>query len=80
MVIQTSPTQEPVLCVGAILQSYPPQCAGSLRLIGWDWSQVTNETVAAGMITGPAVWAVDCWVGSPDAWPRRESGPCTAVC
>ncbi|GAA4120496.1 hypothetical protein GCM10022415_22190 [Knoellia locipacati] len=45
MVIQGSPTQEPVLCVGAILESYPPQCAGSLRLVGWDWDQVTNETV-----------------------------------
>lgn len=35
-----------MLCVGGILQSYPPQCAWSLRLIGWDWGQVSNETVA----------------------------------
>ncbi len=49
MVRQASPHEDPVLCVGAILQSYPPQCAGHVRLVGWDWADLTNETVASGI-------------------------------
>ena len=49
MVRQASPSEDPVLCVGAILQSYPPQCGGQVRLIGWDWADVTAETVASGV-------------------------------
>lgn len=49
MVRQGSPSEDPVLCVGAIMESYPPQCAGHVRLVGWDWGDVTNETVVSGV-------------------------------
>ncbi|EAP99993.1 hypothetical protein JNB_07479 [Janibacter sp. HTCC2649] len=51
MVIQTSPTTAPVLCIGAVLESYPPQCAGGVGLVGWDWADITGETVH-----GPITW------------------------
>ena len=73
MVIQTSPTQEPVLCVGAILQSYPPQCAGSLRLIGWDWGQVTNETVAGSVTWIDSVYVVGTYAAGTFTLTRPPS-------
>ena len=41
----------PELCLGAIAESYPPQCGG-LPLPNWDWDQVEGEERAAGTTWG----------------------------
>lgn len=35
--------ENPELCLGAIAESYPPQCGGP-QLIGWDWDDQDPET------------------------------------
>lgn len=46
----------PMLCLGAIAESYPPQCAGP-GIVGWDWEAVDGEETAAGVTWGLyAVW------------------------
>ncbi|MEV1130586.1 hypothetical protein [Agromyces sp. NPDC049794] len=46
----------PELCLGAIAESYPPQCGGP-EVIGWDWDAVEGEETAAGVTWGAyAVW------------------------
>lgn len=46
----------PELCLGAIAESYPPQCGGP-EVIGWDWDAVESEETAAGVTWGAyAVW------------------------
>ena len=49
-------TGKPELCLGAVAESYPPQCGGP-RLIGWDWAdqQGIFETEGAtrwGLVRG----------------------------
>lgn len=41
----------PELCLGTVLESYPPRCSG-LRLVGWDWDDVEGEETAAGQTWG----------------------------
>lgn len=41
----------PQLCVGAVAESYPPQCGGP-RIIGWDWDAVTGDEAASGVRWG----------------------------
>ncbi|HSK16084.1 MAG TPA: hypothetical protein VK915_07935 [Gaiellaceae bacterium] len=41
----------PMLCLGAIADSYPPQC-GDVPLAGWDWDAVEGEEHAAGTTWG----------------------------
>lgn len=46
----------PMLCLGAIAESYPPQCSGP-TVIGWDWAAVDGEETASGVTWGAyAVW------------------------
>lgn len=45
-VLQTA-DGEPQLCLGAIMDSLPPQCEG-IPLEGWDWSAVDDEDAASG--------------------------------
>jgi hypothetical protein len=42
-------TGRPELCLGAIAESYPPQCSG-LPIVGWDWSKVAGQFEKAGDI------------------------------
>ena len=50
------------LCLGAVLESYPPQCTG-VPLVGWDWGTVDGQETAAGTTWGTyAVWGV--WDGT----------------
>ena len=50
------------LCLGAVLESYPPQCTG-VPLVGWDWDTVDGQETAAGTTWGTyAVWGV--WDGT----------------
>ncbi|MEI5585117.1 MULTISPECIES: hypothetical protein [unclassified Agromyces] len=46
----------PQLCLGAIAESYPPQCGGP-EIAGWDWDGVEGEESASGVTWGAyAVW------------------------
>ncbi len=36
----------PELCLGAVAESYPPQCGGP-PIVGWDWSDVEGEESAS---------------------------------
>jgi len=45
------PKHGPMLCLGAIATSYPPQC-GDLPIANWDWAAVEGEEIASGAIWG----------------------------
>ncbi|MHA6694523.1 hypothetical protein [Homoserinimonas sp. A520] len=38
-------------CLGAVAESYPPQCSGP-ELIGWDWASVDGEEAASSVTWG----------------------------
>src|SRR5690554_552751 len=39
------------LCLGAVAESYPPQCAGP-EIVGWDWAAVDGEESANSVTWG----------------------------
>lgn len=41
----------PVLCLGLVLESFPPLCSGP-TVLGWDWSNVVDARKASGSIWG----------------------------
>jgi hypothetical protein len=41
----------PVLCVGGVMESFPPQCDG-IPMIGWDWDRVEGGESAQGVSWG----------------------------
>jgi len=41
----------PRMCLGMIMDSYPPQCEGP-AIIGWDWASVDGEESAVGVTWG----------------------------
>ncbi|TFD85751.1 hypothetical protein E3T61_16595 [Cryobacterium lactosi] len=43
--------EEPQLCLGAIAESYPPQCGGP-PILGWDWMTVDQSETASGVTWG----------------------------
>lgn len=43
--------EPPSLCLGAVAESYPPQC-GSPEIVGWDWATVDGEETASGVTWG----------------------------
>ena len=54
-VIQTGDTP-PQFCLGAVMESYPPQCSGP-ELVGWDWDAVDGEETSGDVTFGAfAVW------------------------
>lgn len=46
-----SPEHGPQLCIGAIMESYPPQCEGP-DLVGWSWDAVSGWQSASGRTWG----------------------------
>lgn len=46
-----APDEPAMLCLGAILTSYPPQC-GTVPIPNWDWVAVDDEARAAGVTWG----------------------------
>lgn len=46
-----SPDHGPQLCLGAVEDSYPPQCGGP-DLVGWDWEAVDDAESANGTTWG----------------------------
>jgi hypothetical protein len=60
-VIQTGDTA-PQFCLGAVMESYPPQCSGP-EIAGWDWDAVEGDETAAGVTFGAyAIWGT--WDGT----------------
>jgi hypothetical protein len=49
-VIQTGDTP-PQLCLGAVMESYPPQCSGP-ELVGWTWDTVDGEETSGDVTFG----------------------------
>jgi hypothetical protein len=49
-VIQTGDTP-PQLCLGAVMESYPPQCSGP-ELVGWNWDTVDGEETSGDVTFG----------------------------
>lgn len=59
-VLQTGDTP-PQFCLGAVMESYPPQCSGP-ELAGWDWDAVDGEETSGDVTFGGyAVWGT--WDG-----------------
>lgn len=54
--------EDPQLCLGAVAESYPPQCTGE-TLAGWDWDAVDGEESASGVTWG-AYALTGTWDGS----------------
>ena len=80
-VLQRSPEKEPELCLGVVLESYPPQCGGP-RLVGWDWDDVSGETTHAGVTWVDTIHVVGTLAGDtftlrrpPSATRPVEAGP-----
>jgi hypothetical protein len=41
----------PEFCLGAVMESYPPQCSGP-ELVGWDWDTVDGEETSGEVTFG----------------------------
>lgn len=60
-VIQTGDTP-PQFCLGAVMESYPPQCSGP-EIAGWDWDAVEGDEASDGVTWGTyAIWGT--WDGT----------------
>jgi hypothetical protein len=60
-VIQTRDVA-PQFCLGAVMESYPPQCSGP-ELVGWDWDSVEGDETAGDVTFGSyAIWGT--WDGT----------------
>ncbi|MCU1417298.1 MAG: hypothetical protein JWP32_1472 [Schumannella sp.] len=60
-VIQTADAA-PQLCLGAVAESYPPQCTGP-EVTGWDWAAVDGEETS-GDVTWGAYAVTGGWDGT----------------
>jgi hypothetical protein len=78
----------PELCLGAVLDSFPPQCGG-LPIVNWRWDRVGGEQVASGTTwgvyrvvgtyDGASFTVVQAHLASPSAGERPTGGfesPC----
>ncbi len=54
--------EEAQLCLGAVAESYPPQCSGP-EIVGWDWDAVDGEESASGVTWG-AYAVTGTWDGT----------------
>jgi hypothetical protein len=52
----------PQLCLGGVMDSYPPQCGGP-DIVGWDWEAVEGEEAANGTTWGTYT-VVGTWDGT----------------
>ncbi|TXK19797.1 hypothetical protein [Homoserinibacter sp. GY 40078] len=43
--------EDPMLCLGAVAESYPPQCSGP-AITGWDWDAASGQESASGVTWG----------------------------
>lgn len=49
--VRQSGTAAPVLCLGPVAESYPPQCTGP-EVLGWDWAQAEYSETASDVTWG----------------------------
>lgn len=54
--------EPPQLCLGAVMESYPPQCSGPF-IRNWDWSEADGEATASGVTWG-AYAVAGTWDGT----------------
>jgi hypothetical protein len=54
--------QTPQLCLGAVAESYPPQCGGP-EILEWDWDAADLEETASGVTWGTYA-VVGTWDGT----------------
>lgn len=52
--------EDPVLCLGGVMESYPPQCEGPV-VEGWDWNPIEIKESSGGV-----TWGTFAVVGSWD--------------
>lgn len=60
MVLQKSADDPPELCLGGVMESYPPQCGGP-EVVGLHWQEVPGRESASGV-----TWAQAWFVGTYD--------------
>lgn len=60
-ILQAGEDAAPELCLGGVMESYPPQCGGP-EVIGLDWDDVADAETASGV-----TWGTGWVVGSYDA-------------
>lgn len=53
--------EEPVFCLGPVLESYPPQCSGP-AIVGWDWTGI-ELVESANDVTWGSFAVVGAWDG-----------------
>ena len=76
----------PELCLGAVMDSLPPQCGGPV-IIGWDWDLIGDEETAADVTWGDATvlghFDGDSFevveAGAPE-WPEDDEDPIGTAC
>lgn len=75
-----SPDHGPQLCLGIVLESYPPQCGGP-DVIGWDWHAVDGEEAANGTTWGTytvvGTWDGEALTLTEPAAPPEQPDPST---
>lgn len=66
---------EPMLCLGGVMESYPPQCGGPV-VVGLDWGDVADAETASGVTWGTA-WVVGTYDGETFTLtePARQEPP-----
>ena len=68
----------PQLCLGAIAESYPPQCAGA-EIVGWDWDLLeikeTEGDVTWGTFAVFGTWDGELFTVTEDAVPLALYDP-----
>lgn len=64
----------PMLCLGGILGSLPPQC-GDVPVAGWDWAAVEGEETAAGVTWGGSYHVVGRFDGTTFELTRTPRPP-----
>lgn len=61
--LQPAEDAAPQLCLGGVMESYPPQCGGGLDVIGLDWDDVADAETASGVTWGTG-WVVGTYDSS----------------
>lgn len=64
--------EDPLFCLGAIAESYPPQCSGPV-LRNWDWASVEQAESASGVTWGSyavfGTWDGEAFTSTKDPIP-----------
>ncbi len=69
-ILQASEDAAPELCLGGVMESYPPQCGGP-EVIGLDWEDVADVETASGVTWGTG-WVVGSYDSEAGAFTLTE--------